>query len=446
MTAIDQPVGFFHPSRGLYRFTNLFFIASLSFGSYFAYDIVSAIAPTLVEELHAARGTVGTFFTMYSVAAVLAVFIGGILVDRMGTRKASILFSLLVLLGAAIVWRARTIPLFFLGRFVFGAGSEPLVVAQSAMIARWFKNKELALSFGLTLTVSRLGSLFAFNTGELITSYFGSFRYALFAAVGACVISLLGNIVYIVLDRRGERILQLKDESVAEKIRFKDIKEFRPTFWYVTFLCLTFYSAIFPFTALSTDFFADKWGIARTAQAAGGFIHQVFNNLWHMFSTAGGISSIIVFASMIFAPFAGGLVDRIGKRATLMIIGSLILIPCHLSMGLTKIYPAYPMILLGAAFVLVPAAMWPSVPLIVRSERVGTAFGLMTAIQNVGLGLFPLLNGLLRDLTKSYTASSVMFASLGLFGLTFAFLLRRADGREGGVLEAARKKPVQPGR
>ncbi len=442
MTAIDQPVGFFHPSRGLYRFTNLFFIASLSFGSYFAYDIVSAIAPTLVEELHAARGTVGTFFTMYSVAAVLAVFIGGILVDRMGTRKASILFSLLVLLGAAIVWRAKTIPLFFLGRFVFGAGSEPLVVAQSAMIARWFKNKELALSFGLTLTVSRLGSLFAFNTGELITSYFGSFRYALFAAVGACVISLLGNIVYIVMDRRGERILQLKVESVAEKIRFKDIKEFRPTFWYVTFLCLTFYSAIFPFTALSTDFFVDKWGIARTAQAAGGFIHQVFNNLWHMFSTAGGISSIIVFASMIFAPFAGGLMDKIGKRATLMIIGSLILIPCHLSMGLTKIYPAYPMVLLGAAFVLVPAAMWPSVPLIVRSERVGTAFGLMTAIQNVGLGLFPLLNGLLRDLTKSYTASSVMFASLGLFGLTFAFLLRRADGREGGVLEAARKKPV----
>jgi len=442
MTAIDQPVGFFHPSRGLYRFTNLFFIASLSFGSYFAYDIVSAIAPTLVEELHAARGTVGTFFTMYSVAAVLAVFIGGILVDRMGTRKASIIFSLLVLLGAAIVWRAKTIPLFFLGRFVFGAGSEPLVVAQSAMIARWFKNKELALSFGLTLTVSRLGSLFAFNTGELITSYFGSFRYALFAAVGACVISLLGNIVYIVMDRRGERILQLKVESVAEKIRFKDIKEFRPTFWYVTFLCLTFYSAIFPFTALSTDFFVDKWGIARTAQAAGGFLHQVFNNLWHMFSTAGGISSIIVFASMIFAPFAGGLVDRIGKRATLMIIGSLILIPCHLSMGLSNIYPAYPMVLLGAAFVLVPAAMWPSVPLIVRSERVGTAFGLMTAIQNIGLGLFPLLNGLLRDLTKSYTASSVMFASLGLFGLTFAFLLRRADGREGGVLEAARKKPV----
>jgi len=441
MTAIDQPHNFFHPARRLYRFTNLFFIASLSFGSYFAYDIVSAIAPTLVEELKAERSTIGTFFTMYSIAAVLAVFIGGVLVDRLGTRKASLIFSLLVFVGAALVWQAKSIPMFFIGRFIFGAGSEPLIVAQSAMLARWFKNKELALSFGLTLTVSRLGSLFAFNTGELITKYFGSFRYALLAAAGACVVSLIGNIFYILMDRRGERILQLKDESAGEKIVFKDIKEFKPTFWYVTFLCLTFYSAIFPFTALSTDFFVDKWGIARTAETGGGFLHQVFNNLLHMFSTAGGISSIIVFASMIFAPFAGGLVDKIGKRATLMIIGSLILIPSHLLMGLTRIYPTIPMVALGAAFVLVPAAMWPSVPLIVRKERVGTAFGLMTAIQNIGLGLFPLLNGLLRDLTHTYSASSVMFASLGLFGLAFAFLLKRADAREGGGLEALKKEP-----
>ncbi len=432
--------GFFHPSSRIYRFTNLFFIASLSFGSYFAYDIVGAIAPTLVEELHAARGTVGSFFTMYSVAAVLAVLIGGMLTDKLGTRKASFLFSLLVLAGAVIVWQARSIPAFFLGRFIFGAGSEPLIVAQSAMLARWFRNKELAFSFGATLTVSRIGSLFAFNTGELITKYFGSFRYALLAAVGACLISILGNLFYILMDRRGEKVLGLKNESAGDKINFKDIKEFKPTFWYVTFLCCTFYAAIFPFTSLSTDFFVDKWGIARTAEAAGSFLHQVFNNLFHLFSTAGGISSIIVFASMILAPFAGSLVDRIGKRASLMIAGSLILIPCHLVMGLTRIYPVWPMILLGFAFVLVPAAMWPSVPLIVRKDRTGTAFGLMTAIQNIGLGLFPLLNGLLRDATKSYTASSLMFASLGFLGLTFALLLKRADAREGGGLESARAK------
>jgi MFS family permease len=123
-----------------------------------------------------------------------------------------------------------------------------------------------------------------------------------------------------------------------------------------------------------------------------------------------------------------------------MVLGSLILIPAHLLMGITHWSPIPMMIMLGAAFVLVPAAMWPSVPLVVDEKRVGTAFGLMTAIQNVGLGLFPFLNGKLRDLTGTYTATQIMFAGLGIAGLIFAFLLLRSDKRLGGVLEAGRAK------
>ncbi|MGB9893475.1 MAG: MFS transporter, partial [Candidatus Saccharicenans sp.] len=123
---VVQKKPFLHPASRLYRFLMLAFIASLSFGCYFAYDIVSAIVPSLVEELQAARSTVGTFFTMYSLAAILAVLVGGMLVDKLGTRKASLLFSCLVFIGAALVWRAKSIPIFFLGRFIFGAGSEPL--------------------------------------------------------------------------------------------------------------------------------------------------------------------------------------------------------------------------------------------------------------------------------------------------------------------------------
>lgn len=425
-----------HPATRFYRFSVLLFVSLLTFGSYFAYDIIGAIAPRLVEELGAQRGTVGSFYTMYSIAAILSVFIGGILIDKLGTRRASMIFSILVLIGAAVVAAAKTIPLLFLGRFIFGAGSEPLVVAQSAILARWFKGKELALSFGIALTVSRVGTLFSFNTGELIASHFGGYSYALWAAVIFCGVSLLANIMYILMDRRGEHVLELKEEGAEEKIVWADIKAFKPSFWYVTLLCVTFYSAIFPFTALSTDFFVDKWHIPKVAETAGGFIYQVFSNFFHMFGTAGGITSIIIFASMIFAPFAGQLVDKVGKRATLMIIGSLIMIPSHLVMGITHIYPVLPMIALGAAFVLVPAAMWPSVPLIVRKERVGTAFGLMTTIQNIGLALFPFLNGRLRDITHTYTSSMIMFSMLGLFGLVFAILLKRADSREGNVLES----------
>lgn len=425
----------FTPGTKLFRFTVLIFTSLLTFGSYFAYDIIGAVAPSLIEDLGAARGTVGTMYTMYSIAAILSVFIGGVLIDRLGTRKASMIFSVLVLAGAIIVAFSRSIPVLFIGRFIFGAGSEPLVVAQSSILARWFKGKELALSFGIALTVSRLGTLFSFNTGELITSHFGGYRYALIAAVLFCVISLLANIAYIFLDRRGEKALQLKDGDTEEKIVLKDVRHFKPSFWFVTMLCVTFYSAIFPFTALSTDFFADKWSIARVADTSGGFLMQVFGSFLHMFSTAGGITSIIIFASMIAAPFAGHLVDKFGKRATLMIFGSLVMIPSHLVMGITNMYPVLPMITLGIAFVLVPAAMWPSIPMIVSKERVGTAFGLMTMIQNIGLGLFPYLNGRLRDVTQSYTASMIMFAGLGVVGLIFALLLKRADGKAGNVLE-----------
>ena len=423
------------PSSKAYRFTILFFISMLTFGSYFAYDIIGAIAPTLIEELGASRGMVGGFYTIYSIAAIISVLIGGFLIDKLGTRKASMIFSLLVLIGSVLVAFGNNLTIVFIGRFIFGAGSEPLVVAQSAMLSRWFKGKELALSFGIALTVSRLGTLFSFNTGELISSHFGDYRYALIAASLFCLLSLAANIFYIFMDKKGEQALELEDEGAEEKINLKDIKKFKISFWYIAMLCVLFYSAIFPFTALSTDFFVDKWNIPRVIDSSGSFMRQVFSNFFNMFNTAGGISSIIIFASMIFAPFAGHLVDKFGKRASLMIVGSILMIPAYLMLGFTQLYPAYAMIALGAAFVLVPAAMWPSVPLIVPKEQVGTAFGIITFIQNIGLALFPYLNGLLRDTTHNYTASMLMFASLGAFGLVFAFLLRRADLNDKGILE-----------
>jgi cyanate permease len=121
----------------------------------------------------------------------------------------------------------------------------------------------------------------------------------------------------------------------------------------------------------------------------------------------------------------------------MMVVGSLLMVPSFLIMGFSMVPPAFPMIMLGASFVLVPAAMWPSIPLIVEKNRVGTAFGLTTMIQNFGLAAFPYLNGYLRDVTENYTASMVMFSSLGLFGLLFAFLLLRSDRRGGWVLEGA---------
>lgn len=432
--------GAFHPSTRLYRFTILLFISLLVFGSYFAYDSIGALETTLMRELQLDRTTIGNLYTAYSVAAIAIVFFGGMLYDKLGPRRASLLFSSLIFLGAVMVAMARSKWMLFGGRLIFGAGSESLIVVQSAIISRWFKGKEMAMAFGISLTISRIGTLFSFNTEELIATYSGSFRTALWAAALLCLFSVLCNLAFNLMDRHGERILALPKPEAGDMIVFSDIKKFTSSYWFVVLLCVTFYSAIFPFTALSTDMFHDKWQLPLVSASSGSFLSQVFFNFTHMFSTAPGITSIVIAASMIFAPFAGDLVDRIGRRASLMVLGSLILIPAHLLMGITHWSPIPMMVLLGAAFVLVPAAMWPSVPLVVDEKRVGTAFGLMTAIQNIGLGLFPFLNGKLRDLTGTYTATQVMFAGLGLAGLIFAFLLLRSDKRLGGVLEAGRAK------
>lgn len=427
-------VGTFHPSRRAYRFTVLLFVGLLPFGSYFAYDAVGAMAPTLMQAWHTTQEGIGSLYTLYSVAAILSVALGGVLIDRIGTRLASIILSVFVVLGAAIVALAPSLTIAMVGRFIFGAGSESLIVAQSAILARWFRGKELALSFGITLAIARLGTLFSFNSVSSVASRFG-WVTALWVAAGLCVVSLACALVYWGMDRHGERALGLAEAGAGDKIVLADVKKFTSSYWFVVLLCVTFYSAIFPFTALSTDLFHEKWGLPLTTGGGGTFLAQVFNDFLHMFSTAPGTSAIIIFASMCFAPFAGGLVDRIGKRASLMILGALLMIPCYLVLGFTMLPPRWPMILLGAAFVLVPAAMWPAVALIVDKNRTGTAYGLMTMIQNIGLALFPWLNGRLRVVTHSYEASMVMFALLGATGFVFALLLKRADGRAGGVLE-----------
>lgn len=433
-TAARTEGGWFHPSRGAYRYTVLLFVGLMPFGSYFAYDSIGAMATTLMKAWHTDQSAIGGMYTIYSIAAIVCVFLAGLMIDRIGTRLASLILSGLVVAGACIVAIAPNITIAAIGRFIFGAGSESLIVAQSAILARWFRGKELALSFGITLAIMRLGTLFSFNTVSSISDNFG-WQRALWAAAGCCVVSLACNVVYFALDRHAERPLGLAESGAGDKIVFSDVKKFGRSYWFVVALCATFYSAIFPFTALSTDFFHEKWALPLTTGTGGSFLQQVLRDYFHMFSTAGGTTSIIIFASMCFAPFAGGLVDRIGRRASLMVLGALLMIPCYLVLGFTMVPPYLPMILLGAAFVLVPAAMWPSVPLIVEKNVTGTAFGLMTMIQNTGLALFPYLNGRLRVATHSYSASMVMFATLGAVGFVFALLLKRADAREGGALE-----------
>jgi MFS family permease len=418
-----------HPSRRPYRFVVLIVVCFVIYGSYFAYDSVGAIEDFLMESMGIGQKDIGLMYSMYSWGAIFTLLAAGWLIDRIGTRRSSMLFSATVTAGAAIVAVAPDAGAMHIGRFVFGAGSEALIVAQGAILARWFKGKELALAFGASLTICRLGTMFSFNTEALIAGRMGP-GAALWVAVGLCALSVVANLVYFLMDRRAEPVLGLGEKAAGDRIVWRDILRFRVSYWHITLLCLCFYSAIFPFTALSTNFFHEKWGLPLAVASDGGFLAAAFDNFRNIFRTAPGTTSILVAMSMVFAPFAGALVDRIGRRATMMTIGSMLMIPCYLALAYTHVSPVLVMVVLGAAFVLVPAALWPSVPLIVRRGRMGTAFGVMTLIQNVGLMLFPWLNGWLREKTETYSASMLMFAGLGTAALVFALFLWRVDRRD----------------
>lgn len=417
----------FDPAGRLYRFTILIFVALMTVGNYFAYDSIGAIGPLLIEGMGVGRQAVGALYGAYSVGALVVLPVAGFLIDRYGTRAMSLVFSALIVAGAVLVAAAPTFRLMIIGRGIFGIGAESLIVCQSAILAKWFKGKELALAFGLSLTLMRLGTLFSFNTEAWFAEKFSGltvagvelagWQVALWVATILCALSLACNVVYVWLERRAGGKVQLAEGPAGDKIVFSDFKRFNASYWYITLLCVTFYSAIFPYTAFSTDFIHEKWGYSVIG--------------------AGRITSIVIFASMILSPILGGVVDRIGRRGTMMLYGSLLLVPCYLLLGLTHFTPAVPMAAVGLAFSLVPAALWPAIPLIVEEKAVGTAFGLTTWIQNWGLFLAPIGIGYLRDTTQTYTAGMVVFASLGLFGFVFGVLLKQADARAGSALEQA---------
>ena len=279
-----EKISIWHPSAAFFRYTLLVFTCLLTFGSYFAYDSVGALANSLIKELHLTQSESNSLYSAYSIAAIFIVLFGGILTDKLGTRRASLLFSALVTIGALMVAIADSKFMLFFGRFVFGAGSESLVVAQLAILSKWFTGRELALSFGVSLTISRLGTLFSFNTEALIADFFQNYRYALWAAFILCAFSLACNFIVNILDTRGERILGRKDGNSGEKIVFSDIRSFNSSFWYVTLLCVTFYSAIFPFTGLAVNFFTEKWGIPDIQATSGTFLYKVLFNYLHMFA------------------------------------------------------------------------------------------------------------------------------------------------------------------
>jgi MFS family permease len=410
-----------------YRWTVLVFVSLAMFGSYYAYDALSPLADVLKQQLGFTDANIGFLQAIYSFPNIFTVVIGGFLIDRLGLRKSLMIFAVLSLIGPAITASSGTLGVMAFGRLIFGMGAESLNVAVSASLARWFKGKELSFAFGLNLTICRLGSFAALNSPTWARGAYANWRWPFLIALGFSVFCVLAAIVYWILEVNAEKKYRLGDTS-TDKVVFADLFKFGISYWYVVALCVTFYSAIFPFQTFAVKFFMEAHG---TSREFGGFL-----------------SSMLTLFAMIATPLFGLWVDRIGKRAVLMMFGSMLLIPVYLMMAYTHVNLYVPMVLMGVAFSLIPAIMWPSVAYIVDQSKLGTAYGLMTMIQNIGLFGFNILVGWANTYShadasnpRGYNLGMWIFSILGFLGLLFAFLLRQRElGPHGHGLETITTK------
>lgn len=402
------------PPPRAFRWTVLVLISLAMFGNYYIYDAISPLADLLSLQLGFSDSNIGLLQAIYSIPNVFMVLIGGFIIDRLGTKKSTLIFAVLCLLGAAITASSSKLEIMAAGRLVFGLGAESLIVAVTTAIAKWFKGKELSFAFGINLTIARLGSFAALNSPTWAKHYYANWQWPLFISVAAGVICVAGAVLYWVLEDNASKKYQVGQAGSTDKVVIRDIFKFSTSYWFIVALCITFYSGIFPFQTFAVKFFIEAHG---TTREFGGFL-----------------SSILTLFAMIATPLFGLLVDRVGKRSLFMMFGSLLLIPVYLIMAYAHVSLYIPMAMMGIAFSLIPAIMWPSVAYIVEESKLGTAYGLMTMIQNIGLAGFNLLVGWANDYTGASAANPAgynlgmwIFSCLGFFGLMFAFLLRRSE-------------------
>jgi MFS family permease len=403
----------------------LVLVSLAMFGNYYVYDCIEPIAELLSKQLHFSDSNIGLLQGIYSFPNMIMVLIGGYLVDRLGARKAIFLFGTICLTGAIVTVLSGHLALMAAGRLIFGMGAESLIVAVTTAIAKWFRGKELSFAFGINLMIARAGTLMAQMSPTWAKFAYPSWRTPLLISVGFATCCVTGAVIYWVMEAYAEKNYELGHAGPTDKVVFGDLFKFGVSFWYIVALCVVFYSAIFPFETFAYKFFLHTHG---TSLEVGGML----------------VGSL-TFCTMFGTPLLGLFVDKIGKRALLMMIGSVLLVPVYLVMAYTHTQASLyaPMAMMGIAFSLIPAVIWPSVAYIVDQNKLGTACGLMTAIQNIGLFGFNIVIGAANDYSHAsadnpagYHLGMWIFSILGLLGMLFAFLLRQREmGPHGHGLE-----------
>ena len=434
------------------RWAALGIVSLTMFCGYFFTDVMSPLKPMLESQLGWTSTDYGTFTSAYGWFNVffLMLILGGIILDKIGVRLTGLGSAGIMVLGAGLKYYAisTTFPegatilglksqvaIASIGFAIFGVGVEIAGITVTKIIVKWFKGYELALAMGLQVAVARIGTLMALASPVPIARYFGSISSPLLVCLILLTIGFLSFFGYIAMDKKLDAS-ELESANEEESFRARDIFSIMANkgFWLVAILCVLFYSAVFPFIKYAADLMVNKYGLKP--------------------EVAGIIPSLLPLGTLFLTPLFGGIYDKRGKGATMMIIGSAMLIVIH---GLFSvpfidswIFATFLVILLGIALSLVPSAMWPSVPKIVPERQLGTAYSVIFWIQNWGLMGVPFLIGRVLDkycitgeivengvTTRSYnyTLPMLIFTTFGILAMIIAMMLKREDRIKGYGLE-----------
>lgn len=374
--------------------------------------------------------------------------IGGIILDKKGVRFSGIMAGIVMLSGASLcyyaiiggfdvstqVWVASA------GFALFCTGDEIAGITVSKVIVKWFKGKSLALAMGLEMAAARMGTGMALLIGPILVSWGisnPSVGRPLFFGLVLLALGLLSFVIYTGMDKKldaSEPATATESQSKGDEDAFKvsDILQILKNqgFWLIAIMCVLFYSAVFPYLDFANDLMVNKYG---------------FSEKW-----AGVIPSLLPFGTILLTPVFGTIYDRKGKGASIMALGAVLLIIVHVIYSIPALnqwgWALFAVLLLGVGFSLVPSAMWPSVPKLIPEKQLGTAYAMIFFIQNIGLGLVPLLIGWVLDKfcvigdhagrpSYNYTLPMMIFTVFGVLALIVAMMLKAADRKNGYGLE-----------
>ena len=436
----------------LARWTVLVLVALMMFFAYMFVDVMSPLKSLVESELGWNSSVFGTYAASEYILTVCGfLIIAGVILDKLGVRFSGVLAASLMVAGAAIkfvgisAWFQDTgfaqwlnswwvempasAKMASLGFMIFGCGCEMEGTNVSKILAKWFKGKEMALAMGLEMAIARLGVFAVMWIAPIIANAAGN---TIVAPVGFCgallCIGLINFVIFGVMDRKfdGQLVsagLATEEKSPEDEFHISDLGIIFKSkmFWIVALLCVLYYSAIFPFQRYATNFLEETLSIDAAVAAR--------------------LFSVFPILAMCLTPFLGIFLDRVGKGASMLMIGSVIMIVCHLSFAF--VLPLFPqkwfavllIVVLGVSFSLVPAALWPSVPKIIDEKVLGSAYCLIFWVQNIGLCLVPMLIGFLRQSTGGYLVPMIVFSSFGVLAFIFSIMLKAEDRRKGYGLE-----------